>query len=144
METVIRNDETKGRSVKEIRTRERKEKEDKEREACTAYADERFGKEELKQLSSKNKGIWFLPIWEDQESLTIEKFAVMKPVDRNILSYASTKMTDEGLYAFLESAMRECFLLGDKEILDEDEYFIPASTSFNKIMEGKKASLLKR
>jgi len=48
------------------------------------------------------------------------------------------------LYAFLEAAMRECFIEGDKEILDDDEYFIPAANAFNKILEGKKASLLKR
>jgi hypothetical protein len=74
----------------------------------------------------------------------IEALALMKPITRHILSYASTKITDEGLYAFLEAAMNECFVEGDRCIIDDDEYFIPAANSFNKILEGKKASLLKR
>jgi len=111
-------------------------------EKCNALANARYGEDEVKKMSNANKGIFFLPVMGDDDE--IEKMALMKPIDRNILSYASTKITDEGLYAFLEAAMRECFIEGDREILDDDEYFIPAANSFNKILEGKKASLLKR
>jgi len=68
----------------------------------------------------------------------------MKPVDRAILSYAVSKMEDGGLYDYLGACMNECFLDGDRDILDDDNYFIPAANSFNKMLEGKKVNLLKR
>lgn len=139
---MIRNDETKGGSLKEIRARDKQKEEGELRAMCVALSNERYGEDKMKKLSNQNKGIFFLPVLGDDGK--IEKMALMKPIDRNILSYASTKITDEGLYAFLEAAMRECFIEGDKEILEDDEYFIPAANSFNKILEGKKASLLKR
>jgi len=139
---MIRNDVTKGGSLKEIRKREKERLEKDLREKCNALANTRYGEEEVKKLSNANKGIFFLPVMGDDGE--IDKMALMRPIDRNILSYASTKITDEGLYAFLEAAMRECWIDGDDEILEDDEYFIPAADSFNKIMQGKKASLLKR
>ncbi len=138
---MIKTDANKN-SIKEIRAREQKEKEDQIKLLCEALAIERCGgQKEFIDLNNKHKGIWFLPVMK--EDGTIDKMALMKPIDRHILSYASTKITDEGLYAFLEVAMRECFIDGDKEILDDDDYFIPASSSFNKIIDGKKAYLLK-
>jgi hypothetical protein len=132
-------------SLKQIRKKEAEEKDAKIKTMCEAFAIEKFGETTIKELSNKWKGIWYLPILDDEEE-NIEKLAILKPIDRNILSYASQKMSDEGLYAFLEAAMRECILPdhSDMEILDDDDYFIPASQSFNKILDGKKAYLLKR
>jgi hypothetical protein len=130
-------------SVKEIREREQKEQEIKLKEDCEALALERYGDKAVKQWSNQNKGIWYLPVLNTGGD-KIEALAIMKPVDRNILSYASTKITEEGLYAFLEACMRECFIAGDECILDDDDFFIPAASKFNAILEGRKAALLKR
>lgn len=136
---------THAKSVKEIRKAEKAEKEAVLREQCNRLATERFGEDQIVKWSNQFKGIWFLPVQSsDGDESVIEKLAIMKPIDRHILSYASTKIEGEGLYAFLESCMRECFIDGDVEILEDDDYFIPAATSFNKIIEGKKANLLKR
>jgi hypothetical protein len=86
--------------------------------------------------------LWFLPVLDDEGN--VECLGIMRPITRSILSYASTKIQDEGLYEFLEAAMRECWIEGDTRILDEDEFFIPCSQQFNKILEGKKAALVKR
>lgn len=94
----------------------------------------------LDEYKKKYKAVWFLVIDTDGE---IEKMAVMKPINRHILSLASTKLEDDGLYSFLESCMRECWLEGDTELLDDDEYFIPAAMKFNKMLEGKKAAFVK-
>lgn len=139
---MIKTETKKGASVKEIRERDRKEKEAKLHALCTEMANKRWTEEQMKKWSNENKGLWFLPILKDDES--IELLAIMRPITRSILSYASTKIQEEGLYEFLEAAMRECFVEGDREILDEDAYFIPAANQFNKILEGKKAALLKR
>lgn len=140
---MIKTDEKKGASVKEIRERERIEKEKKLRDECEKIAIEKHGEAQIKKWSNEHKGLWFLPTL-DASGEKIEYLAIMRPITRQILSYASTKIQDEGLYEFLEAAMRECFVAGDKVILDEDEYFIPAANQFNKILEGKKAALLKR
>ncbi|MEP7317123.1 MAG: hypothetical protein ABI921_00220 [Panacibacter sp.] len=130
-------------SLKELRKKEQEQKELKQREICEAYAAERFGIEKLNKLTAENKGLWFLVVWNEFGD-QVEVLALMKPVTRQVLSYASTKMTDEGLYGYLETAMRDCFIDGDMSIIEDDNYFLPASNSFQKIMEGKKTSLLKR
>lgn len=140
---MIKTENKKGASIKEIRKREAEEKEKKLREQCEAYAVEKHSKEQLAKWSNENKGLWFLPVM-DEDGEKIEALAIMRPITRSILSYASTKIQDEGLYEFLEAAMRECFVAGDQVILDDDNYFIPAANQFNKILEGKKAALLKR
>lgn len=130
-------------SLKQIRAREKQKLDDELRERCKQMADDRFGAEEMKKLSNQHKGLWFLPVCHN-ETGEIEKLAIMKPITRQVLDYASTKITSDGLYSFLEACMRECWVCGDEDILADDEYFIPASNSFNKIIEGKTASLLKR
>lgn len=130
-------------SLKAIRRKEAEEAESQLRAKCEAYAIEHFGgKEELMKLSNKHKGLWYLPVLDEEGE--IDKLAVFKPIDRHILSYASTKVQDEGLYIFIEACMRECWINGDPEILDDDAFFLPAANQFNKIIDGKKAQLLKR
>lgn len=132
-------------TLKEIREREKKEKENRIKALCETIASERCGGiEKLVAFSNKHKGLWYLPALTDDEQ--VEKLLVLKPIDRNILSFASTKISDDGLYAFLEAAMRECVIteISDMVMLEDDEYFISAANSFNKIMEGKKTLLVKR
>jgi hypothetical protein len=139
---MMNNDRSTKNSLKSIRDRERKEKDDQVKELCQKLAYERYTEDQVKKWSNENKGIFYLPVMSTEGD--IEKLALMRPITREILSYASTKIQEEGLYIFLEAAMRECLITGDAEILDDDEYFIPAANAFNAILEGKKASLLKR
>ncbi len=139
---MIRTDEKKGEGIKAIRRREAELKEKQLREKCETIAVERFTKEKLGNWSNEHKGLWFLPILDDDGE--IEKLAILKPIDRHILNYASTKIADEGIYEFLGAAMNECFIDGDRDILDDDVYFIPAAQKFQKIAEGKQAAMLKR
>jgi hypothetical protein len=139
---MIKTNENGRKTMKEIREKENKDKEQMLRDKCKTYADKKYGAEEIVKLSNAHKGLWFLPILDEEDN--IEMMAIMKPIDRHILSYASTKLDSDGLYAFLEQCMNECWLEGDKAIIDEDEYFIPAAMKFNKILEGKKAAFVKR
>jgi hypothetical protein len=139
---MIRTD-THGGSLKEIKDRARKADEERLRQECEALAVQRFTKEQISKWSNQYKGLWYLPV-KDEAGEKIEALAILKPIDRHILSYASTKIEDEGLYAFLEAAMRECWVDGDQTILTHDEFFIPAAMKFNKILESKKAALVKR
>jgi CRISPR/Cas system CSM-associated protein Csm2 small subunit len=139
---MIKKDTTSGKTLKQIREKEREGLEAILKEKCQKLADERYGADTMKKWSIEHRGLWFLPILDDDDN--VEKLAVLKPINRHILSYASTKIADEGLYTFLEECMRECLVAGDAEILDDDEYFIPAAMKFNAILEGKKAALVKR
>lgn len=153
---MLRADTTKGASLKEIKKKQREADEQKLRELCESLAIEKIGKDELVKMSNANKGVWYLPVL-NPDTDAIEVLGIMKPIDRYILSYASTKIEEEGMYIFLEAAMRECFLCSiepdgslvignDKPsvLIDDEEYFLPAANKFNKIIEGKKAALLKR
>jgi hypothetical protein len=139
---MIRTDSSNGKSVKELKKKQQKEEEEQLRQKCAALANEKYGEEEVKKMSNQHKGLFFLPVMNEEGE--IEKLALLKPIDRHILSYASTKIEDEGLYEFLGAVMRECWIVGDKEIQDDDEYFIPAAGKIQKILDGKKAALLKR
>lgn len=44
---------------------------------------------------------------------------------------------------FNEVIMRSCWLAGDKEILEKDEYFLAASTKLSDVIEFKEATLKK-
>lgn len=139
---MIKNNSGASLSIKQIKEKERLEEEARIKALCEKWAVEKFSEAKVKTMSNENKGLWYLPILDEDGN--IEKLAIMRPINRHILSYASTKITDEGLYAFIEAAMRECFVDGDAEILEDDEYFIPAAQKFNSIIEGKKAALVKR
>jgi len=138
---MIKTDKT-GSSIKEMKEREKQAKEAELREKCEAWAVEKYGHDTIVGWSNRNKGLWYLPIIDDDGN--IEACLILKPINRHILSYASTKISDEGLYVFLEACMRECLVDGDMVILEDDEYFIPAAMQFNDIMKGKKAVMLKR
>jgi hypothetical protein len=139
---MIVTDNKAKKTLKEIKQAENEKKEKAIKALCEALAVERYGDEQVKNWSNENKGLWYLPVINDDD--TIEKMAIMRPINRHILSHASTKIEDEGLYVFLEACMRECWVEGDTEILEDDEYFIPAAMKFNKIMESKKVAFLKR
>lgn len=141
-------------TLKELKKRESAEKDAKLKTDCEALAVSLIGDDEIKKMSNVNKGLWYMPVINEDGS--IECMAIMKPIDRHILSFASTKIEDEGLYTFLEQCMREVFVAGiqpDKTIvktpdeciiITDDEYFIPSAMKFNKIMEAKKVGFLKR
>lgn len=139
---MIRNNKDNEKAIKAMREKEKQAKDSATKIKCEAIAIERYGETKVKEWSNANKGLFYLPIMDDNDE--VEKLAVLKPIDRNILSFASTKIQDAGLYAFLEACMRECWIEGDAEILEDDEFFIPAANTFNRILEGKKAALLKR
>lgn len=123
--------------------KEKKLKQEQElREKCRALANERYGEDTLNQFSNKHKGLLFLPLLDDEGE--IDKLAVLRSVTRADLSYASTKVEEDGLYGMLGAILEECWLLGDEEIKSNDEYFIPACNTLNKVVDGKKAHLLKR
>lgn len=127
----------------ELRKKEAIEKEQQLLAKCEEYAEQLLGgREALVKLSNLHKGLFYLPI-EDEEG-NIEKMGILRPIDRHILSHATTKLEDDGLYIFLEACMRECWLAGDDCILNDDDYFLPAAAKFNKMLEGKKATFLKR
>lgn len=129
-------------NFKNIRERERRQKDDEIRQQCEAHAIATFGQDEIVKLSNKHKGLFYLPIFDEDGD--IDKMAIFKPINKDVLNFASTKIESDGLYTFIEVCMRECWLEGDKEILEENEYFLPAANQFNKIIDGKKAALVKR
>jgi hypothetical protein len=132
-------------TLKELKEKERKEREAIERQKCEEYATRKAGDaSKLVEFSNKYKGLWYLPAFDDQDN--IEMMLVLKPINRNILSLASTKLEDGGLYVFLETAMRECIIedLSDMDMMEIEDYFIPAAMQFQKIMEGKRVSMVKR
>ena len=131
-------------TLKQIKERERKEKEIDLRNRCRDYAIAKYGEEQVVKWSNASKGLWYMPALNDNDE--IEKLAIMKPIDRHILSHASTKIEDEGLYIFLEACMRECLVNNDEEgnfLLDDEEAFISGAMKFNKILETRKTAFVK-
>lgn len=131
-------------SLKGIKAREKKQKEAEEKALCEAYAIGKLGSEQnLVKLCNEKKGLWYLPVFDDDGN--VEKMLILRPVDRLTLSMASSK-SDDGLYVFLESAMRDCVIeeYSDMDIFEIEDMFIAAALAFQKMMEGRRVSILKR
>lgn len=126
-------------SLKQMREKEAAKKDAELKVKAEELARQRYGGK-LDEWRKTFRNVWFLIVDQDGE---IDKMAVMKPINRHILSFASSKIEDAGLYSFLEACMRETWLEGDEELLEDDAYFIPASMQFNKMIEGKKATFVK-
>lgn len=142
---IEKNNKASQLSVKQLKEKDKAAKEVVLREMCEKFAVDKYTENVIKTLREKHKGIWYLPILSEDEDGNefIEKMAIMKPITRSILSYADAKLSDGGLYDYLEFCMRECMVEGDEEIIEDDECFIPAANKFNAILDGKKAALIK-
>jgi hypothetical protein len=115
-------------SLKKIQAREKYLKEQKQHEECRTLAIEKFGEEEFIKMKKANPGLFFLPIMNNEGE--IQKMALMKPVDPHI-----TKICAQ---AYVKAAMQECFIEGDKDILEENEFQAQAAEGFLEIMKSKK------
>lgn len=109
---------------------------------CEAWAHKRFGKEQIVKWSNEHKGLWYVPIIHDGED-EIDKCAIFRRPNRTEMDYAGTKLAD-GFNLYITTLMRQCFIDGDMELIDDDEYYFAASAAFNQIVQVKKAFLLKR
>ena len=66
----------------------------------------------------------------------------MHPPTRQILDAAMASSTKRNS-KFNETLLKNCWLAGDKEIVEDDAYFLAASTQLDEMIEFKEASLKK-
>jgi len=71
-----------------------------------------------------------------------DKAAILKTPSRKIISYASAAATKDPM-AFNETILKSCFVAGDKEVLEDDKYFMGASAQVANLIEIKTATLEK-
>lgn len=90
--------------------------------------------EEIADLKAKHGAIFKLVVGD--------KCALLKTPDRKILSFA-TKSAEKDPLAFNEALLKNCFVAGDKEIRDDDAYFLGASQKLADLVQIKEASLEK-
>jgi hypothetical protein len=71
-----------------------------------------------------------------------DKACIVKLADRKTLSFASASGTKDPM-KFNEMILRGCWLGGDKEILENDNYFISVGQKIAELVQFKKATLEK-
>lgn len=71
-----------------------------------------------------------------------DKAAIFKSPDRKTIAYASTAATKNPM-AFNEVILQKCFVAGDKEVYEDDRYFMGASAQVANLIEIKTATLEK-
>lgn len=98
---------------------------------CCTLANERFSEEEFNKIKQANKGLYFLPIRNSDGE--IQKMALMKPMVPSVFRICQI--------AFIKAAMRECFVGGDKEVFEDDDYFTQAEAIFMEALEGRAGEL---
>lgn len=81
------------------------------------------------------RGLWELSI-EDK------KCFVRKPT-RNEMKYAMTLATKNDPLGMVEEILNSCFLGGDREILEDDDYFYGAAMQLQELIEIKNGELKK-
>ncbi len=97
--------------------------------------EKKFGKSEIEQLKKDNpRGINLLRIGD--------RMAFFKKPNRDIISAASAEAShDEILFSSIVA--ENCFLVGDRELLDNDDYFLQLAPLLDQMIERKVAQLLK-
>lgn len=97
------------------------------------YTDEQFQEWEKKYGKGK--------VFE----LTIEdKRAVLRKPDRKALSFATTGSSGgKDPMKFNEVILNQCWIAGDEEIREDDDYFLAACPVLEGLMEAKQAELKK-
>lgn len=122
-------------SLKKIKAREKRlqeqsiKKEDQSfLDKCNSLANEMFGEELFGKMKQDNKGLHFLPLKTDTGE--IKKMALMKFADPRIDKLCQL--------AYIRTAMRECFVAGDKDVFEDDDCFAKVADAWVKILEGKK------
>ena len=90
--------------------------------------------EEIAKLKAEHGEIFMLTV-ED-------KACIMKTPSRKTLSYASVAGEKDPL-KFNEVMLKQCFVVGDPEIRDDDKYFLGASTQMKDLIQVKESKLEK-
>jgi hypothetical protein len=71
-----------------------------------------------------------------------KKVAYFRKPNRREVSYAMTLLQNDPLAAY-EAVLQTCYLEGDRELLDDDEYFIGIAPLANSLISTKTAEVLK-
>lgn len=90
----------------------------------------------LEEFKAKYKGVYLITV--------DDKAALFRKPTRQHISFA-TAASSQGMdaIAFTESIMKNTFLEGDREILEDDDYFLPAMPVINQMVESKQAEIKK-
>lgn len=76
------------------------------------------------------------------EIIVEDKKCYLHKPSRKTLAFALTKVNTDPL-SFAEIIISNCWLAGDDEIKENDDYFMAASTQLDKLMEVKTAQIKK-
>lgn len=72
-----------------------------------------------------------------------DKVAYFKKPDRKALSYATTAGGSKDPFKFNEIILNNCFIGGDKEVIENDEYFLTINGFVSNLIEVKTYELVK-
>ncbi len=89
---------------------------------------------EIKALKQKHGDVFEIEV-ED-------KVAYVKKPGRKELSYA-TAVSASDPFKMNETLLEACWIAGDKEILEDDEYFLPACSVLEELIKTKEAKIKK-
>lgn len=102
--------------------------------ALRARVIERFGEKRIAELERAHGQLTTIEV-ED-------KMGIFKSPDRKILSMATTASRDEPI-EYLSLIAENCFVEGDKILLENDDYFFSIMPHLNNLSNLKVAKLLK-
>ncbi len=71
-----------------------------------------------------------------------DKIGLFKKPNRQVISMATALSTTDPI-AYLEKLAENCFVEGDRELLDDDDCFMAIIPKLNELVETKTAQLLK-
>lgn len=90
-------------------------------------------KERIEELKIQHGEIFMISV-ED-------KAAIFKAPNRKTLSYANNAKQD--IVKFNETILNACYVEGDRELLDNDKYFLAAGAKAIELIEIKEAEIVK-
>jgi hypothetical protein len=90
-------------------------------------------KERIAELKAEHGDLFLITV-EDKQ-------AIFKAPSRKTLSYANASNKD--IVKFNETILNGCFVEGDRELLDDDRYFLAAGSKAIELIEIKESEIAK-
>ena len=92
-------------------------------------------KEEINKLKKKHGTLWLITFEDNKE-------VVVKKPSRQVLKLAMSKAQTDPL-GFAEVILQNCMVGGDKEVAQDDDYFLSAAGQLEELMNVKSSEIKK-
>lgn len=98
----------------------------------------------MKNINEKDRAKWAEKYTHTIDFTVDDKMMVLRPPNMMDLKRAFTVLSDEGEIEFAEDLLNNLYIGGDREIINNDDYFFPAKKQMKKLLDFEEYKILKK